>query len=154
MMTENIGDNVKSAEAVPDEFTVKAAPGQRGLMITVIIVDILSVAFFYWLAFREDCLSALFNAHESMKWVAFAVVVLTALGSIFCAVKAGFCGSVEVKGDTLSVGGKSFKREEITGMERSGRKNMRCTIMAGKQKVCTVLEDWENFNLLQRWMKL
>ncbi|MDO5297528.1 MAG: hypothetical protein Q4F00_13040 [bacterium] len=152
-MTENTDKKGNSPAMVPDKFTVKPSSGQRGMMTAIIVVDIALVALICWLAFYDEYFKGLFNQYQTIGWSIIALIVLDGLGSIFFAIKAGFMGAITVEGKTLSVGGRSYKLDEITGMERSGRGNKVCTLKAGSNKVCRLEDGWDNFHLLQRWLK-
>ncbi|MBQ7568747.1 hypothetical protein IJT17_08085 [bacterium] len=153
-MSENEENKVNIADMVPERFMVSTGVAMRVLMYVMIFIDIAVVGLAFWLAFCHEELKQVFAEYSVYGWSAMALIVLTAIGGVYYAYKEGFTGFITVEGDVLTVHGKSYKREEITDMVRSGRWKGRCTFMAGDKEICTVVDTWENFNLLQRWMRI
>ena len=147
-------DKDNAAEVnLPEKFEVFTTSSRKALMIAVIIVDLGILAFWGGMFFGGGYLNDIFKNHNGIGWAVMAVIIVVALTSIFSAINSGFCSNLKIDGDVLTAGGKSFKRDDLTGMVRSGRGGKNCKIMAGSKTVCKIEDSWQNFSLLQRWMQ-
>ena len=134
----NKDDNNNAADNVPESFTVSAASSHRLLMIAVIIIDLGLLGFLSWMFFGDGYLKDVFQNNVNVARAVMAVILLDAVFSIFFAIKSGFCSNLKIDGDVLTAGGRTYKRDDITGMKRSGRGNKKCKIIAGSKVVCEI----------------